>query len=146
MDQLLAIDPGTHRAGRSHLQRRDDLSWTELISAPDKMEVEERIGYILKELERIIQVHGKDIRQVAAERPMGINRARPAPELGDADTPDKTMGHQRAAPVGMDGLQPLDRGGERSGSGGIGVSGRTSYGWGSWRCIPRTCQTNRPRT
>ena len=90
------------------------------------MEVEERIGFIVKELERIIEVHGKDIRQVAAERPMGINRARPAPELGDADTPDKTMGHQRAAPVGMDGLQPLDRGRERSGSVGIGVSGRTS--------------------
>ena len=80
MNQLLAIDPGTHQTGIA-IFNDGRLSWTELISAPDKMEVEERIGYIVKELEGIVQVHGKDIRQVAAERPMGINRARPAPEL-----------------------------------------------------------------
>ena len=124
MNQLLAIDPGTHRAGVA-IFNDGRLSWTELISAPDKMEVEERIGYIVKELEGIVQAHGKDIRQVAAERPMGINRARPAPELETLIRRIKRWATNGPHRWVWTAYSPSTVA-ERSGSGGIGASGRTS--------------------
>ena len=80
LDPFLAIDPGTYRAGVALFDGRALVNWW-LLEAPRRMPVDQRIGTIVDQLEAIVAEHGRDVQEVACERPTGIDTGRPAPEL-----------------------------------------------------------------
>ena len=80
LDPFLAIDPGTYRAGVALFDGPELVNWW-LLEAPRAMPVDQRIGTIVDQLEAIAAEHGQDVREVACERPTGIDAGRPAPEL-----------------------------------------------------------------
>ena len=79
-DAFLAIDPGTHSTGLA-LFIGDTLERYWHIEPAKGLEVEERIGEIVSRIDRIAGHHESRIRQIACEKPMGIDAYRPAPEL-----------------------------------------------------------------
>ena len=80
LDPFLAIDPGTYRAGVALFDGPALINWW-LLEAPRGMPVDRRIGTIVDQLEAIVAEHGRDVQEVACERPAGIDAGRPAPEL-----------------------------------------------------------------
>ena len=79
-DVFLAIDPGTHKTGVA-LFRGESLTDWALLSAPDNTPSYQRIGYIVESIAEYLVIHGQDANLVACEKPVGIQGARPAPEL-----------------------------------------------------------------
>ena len=79
-DVFLAIDPGTHRTGVA-LFRGERLTDWALLSAPDNTPSYQRIGYMVESISEYLVIHGQDANLVACEKPVGIQGARPAPEL-----------------------------------------------------------------
>ena len=81
-DGLLAIDPGTYTTGVALFEDEKLVDWGAITTIhADVVEIEERVGYIVTRLEEYFREHGKHIRQVAIEKPQGIDAYRPAPEL-----------------------------------------------------------------
>ena len=79
-ESLLAVDPGTRRTGLAVFDG-EKLSRYGLIVAPGYMEVDQRIGYMVSQLEKAVGPVRAEIRDVVAEQPWGIDQHRPAPEL-----------------------------------------------------------------
>lgn len=77
---LLAIDPGTYQTGIALFEDGKLVDW-KVITVNRGVEIEDRINNIVEWLEVYVQRQGVDIRQVAIEKPMGIDAHRPAPEL-----------------------------------------------------------------
>ena len=80
MSRFLALDPGTYKTGAA-LFNGPSLSGWWLVEAERRLPVDERIGSIVRQLEIIVQEHGRDVREVVCERTTGIENRRPAPEL-----------------------------------------------------------------
>ena len=78
--KLLAIDPGTYMTGVAVFEDEQLVDWG-VIAVSRGVEIENRIPHIVDELENYVGNHGRNIRQVAIEKPMGIDTYRPAPEL-----------------------------------------------------------------
>ena len=79
-EKLLAIDPGTYMTGAAVFEDEQLVDWG-VIAVGRHLEVEHRISHIVEQLEIYVGKHGRNIRQVAIEKPMGIDTHRPAPEL-----------------------------------------------------------------
>lgn len=77
---LMALDPGTHHTGVALFAGRKVVEM-DVISPPSGLEIDERIGYIVRRLDEWLEEKGALVQQVAVERPMGIDGGRPAPEL-----------------------------------------------------------------
>ena len=79
-DVFLSIDPGTHKTGVA-LFRGERLTDWGLLSAPEGTPSYQRIGYMVEAIATVLTGYGRDATLVACERPVGIQGARPAPEL-----------------------------------------------------------------
>ena len=72
--------PGTYQTGIALFEDGKLVDW-KVITVNRGVEIEDRINNIVEWLEVYVQRQGVDIRQVAIEKPMGIDAHRPAPEL-----------------------------------------------------------------
>ena len=79
-DVFLAIDPGTHRTGVALFRGERFTEWA-LLSAPEGTPSYQRIGYMVEGIAALLAERWPDASLVACEKPVGIQGARPAPEL-----------------------------------------------------------------
>ena len=79
-DCWIALDPGTRFTGVAVFEKRK-LSRYGLIEPPKNLEIEERIAYIVEQLDKAVEPFKWGIQQVVIEKGAGMEKYRPAPQL-----------------------------------------------------------------